>query len=452
MVTSGGALFQTPPAIDASGSLTYTPADDANGSADISVTVTDSGGTDNGGVETSAAQTFTINVTPVNDAPTFAASDPNTVNEDSGTTTQAGWATSFDPGPDDESGQSIDTGGYTVNVLTNPGIFSSPPAVADNGDLSFTLAAGGSGVATFSVTVRDNGGTDNPGADNTSAPQTFTLNVDGVNDQPSFTAMNPPTVLEDAPMQTIPNWAAFDAGAPGEVGQDVLDYIITGVDESFFTVNPDVDNNGQLTYTLAPNVNGMTKFIVAVQDNGGRDNGGVDTSATATFDIIVTSVNDEPSFTAANPPAIDEDPPGQVTVTGWVTKFDAGPNDESGQTPTYIVENISDEDFFVAPPMVTANGDLTYMPGSDLHGSVTFTVKVKDTGGVDNTGDDESPATTFTIMVNSVNDPPTLSLNPLDDIDEDAGMQTVIGSFAEFAAGADNETGQTDRRLLSSPA
>ena len=52
------------------GTLTYTPAGNANGSATVSVQIHDNGGVLNGGVDTSAVQTFTITVTPVNDAPT----------------------------------------------------------------------------------------------------------------------------------------------------------------------------------------------------------------------------------------------------------------------------------------------------------------------------------------------------------------------------------------------
>src|SRR5215207_6658320 len=49
--------------------LTYTPADNASGSSDVSVRLMDSGGIANGGADESAEQTFTINVTAVNDAP-----------------------------------------------------------------------------------------------------------------------------------------------------------------------------------------------------------------------------------------------------------------------------------------------------------------------------------------------------------------------------------------------
>src|SRR5262249_39023343 len=51
------------------GTLTYTTAANANGSATVTVQLHDSGGTANGGQDTSTAQIFTIHVTPVNDPP-----------------------------------------------------------------------------------------------------------------------------------------------------------------------------------------------------------------------------------------------------------------------------------------------------------------------------------------------------------------------------------------------
>ena len=55
-------LFAVAPAIDVSGTLTYTPKAGARGTATIGVVVRDSGGTANGGSDTSVAQTFTITV------------------------------------------------------------------------------------------------------------------------------------------------------------------------------------------------------------------------------------------------------------------------------------------------------------------------------------------------------------------------------------------------------
>lgn len=67
---SDPALFSAGPSIGADGTLTYTPAANAFGSASLSVYVQDSGGTLNGGIDTSPSQIFSITVNSANDAPT----------------------------------------------------------------------------------------------------------------------------------------------------------------------------------------------------------------------------------------------------------------------------------------------------------------------------------------------------------------------------------------------
>ena len=60
-------------AIAANGTLSFTPAANAFGSAVVTVSLSDNGGTANGGDDTSNSVTFTITVTAVNDAPSFTA-------------------------------------------------------------------------------------------------------------------------------------------------------------------------------------------------------------------------------------------------------------------------------------------------------------------------------------------------------------------------------------------
>ncbi|NNJ10270.1 tandem-95 repeat protein, partial [Chloroflexales bacterium ZM16-3] len=55
------------------GVLSFTPAANASGSAIVSISLQDNGGTANGGVDSLATQTFTITVTAVNDAPIIDA-------------------------------------------------------------------------------------------------------------------------------------------------------------------------------------------------------------------------------------------------------------------------------------------------------------------------------------------------------------------------------------------
>ena len=73
---NNNTLFSAQPAIAPNGTLSYTPAPNAFGSATVTVVLKDDGGTSNGGVDQTAPVTFTINVTPVNDAPDVAAAPP----------------------------------------------------------------------------------------------------------------------------------------------------------------------------------------------------------------------------------------------------------------------------------------------------------------------------------------------------------------------------------------
>ena len=65
-----------------------------SGSATVTVSISDDGGTADGGVDTAADQTFTITVTGVNDQPAFSKGANENVDEDSGPHTVAAWATS----------------------------------------------------------------------------------------------------------------------------------------------------------------------------------------------------------------------------------------------------------------------------------------------------------------------------------------------------------------------
>src|SRR5439155_641693 len=155
--------------IAANGTLSFTPAANANGTATVTVRLHDDGGATNGGADTSAAQTFTSTVNPRNDTPSFTKGANVTALEDADGQTVTGWATAMSPGPADEAGQALD---FLVSS-NNTSLFSAQPAIGGNGTLTFTPAANANGSATVTVRVHDSGGTAGGGAD-TSAAQTFT--------------------------------------------------------------------------------------------------------------------------------------------------------------------------------------------------------------------------------------------------------------------------------------
>jgi hypothetical protein len=398
------ALFSVPPAISSTGVLTYTPAANAFGSATITIVLTDDGGTASGGVNTSAPQTFTITVAPVNDAPSFTKGPDQSVPEGSGAQTVAGWATSISAGPANEAGQTVN---FLVTFNSNPALFSAGPSISANGTLTYTPAAGVNGSANITLVLQDNGGTASGGV-NTSAPQTFTINVSPVNDPPSFTRGANQTVLEDAGSQVVANWATAISAGPGESGQTVA-FIVTGnSNPSLFSVAPAVAANGTLTYTPAANAFGSANITLVLQDNGGTANGGVDTSAPQSVTITVTPVNDAPSFTKGADPVVNEDA-GAQTITGWATALSVGPANEAGQTLTFQITGNSNPGLFSVAPAVSSTGVLSFTSAANAFGSANITLVLRDNGGTANGGVDTSAPQTFTITVNPVNDPPVVT-------------------------------------------
>ena len=171
LTTNRPELFNEQPTIDpATGTLSFTPTQDAFGKATVTVTMNDHGG----GQEVSLPQIFTIDVKPVNDKPSFSLFGDVTVAQDSGPASRPGWLTGFVPGPANEALQKLATVLVTTN---NPKLFAKAPAIdAKTGNLAFTPAKGASGQATVTVRVKDNGGAGSGGVD-TSDPLTFTITV-----------------------------------------------------------------------------------------------------------------------------------------------------------------------------------------------------------------------------------------------------------------------------------
>ena len=433
------SLFSAQPAVDAAGNLTFTVAANAYGSATVSVTAHDDGGTANGGVDASAPQTFTITITPVNDAPSFTKGADVTVLEDSGAYSQSGWATAISDGPN-ESGQAL-----TFSVSNdNNALFAVQPSVAPNGTLTFTLAADAFGSATVTVTLSDDGGTANGGSD-TSAPQTFTINVTGVNDAPSFTKGADQSSFEDAGPQTVAGWATAISAGPGE-GSQTVTFTTTNDNNGLFSVQPTVSSNGTLSYTAAPNANGTATVTITAHDDGGTANGGVDTSAPQTFTITVGAVNDAPSFTKGADQTSLEDG-GPQTVAGWATAISAGPADESSQTVTFTTTN-DNNGLFSVQPSVDAAGNLTYTAAPNAFGTATVTVVAHDNGGTANGGVDTSAPQTFTITITPVNDAPSFTKGPDVSVSSNAGPQSIANWATAISAGP-NEGSQTVSFLVS---
>ena len=159
----------------ASGLLVFTAAANVNGAANASFTfqVQDTGGTANGGVDLDPSpNTITVDVTAVNDVPSFTNGADQTVRQDTAAHSVVGWATSISAGPANESSQVPD---FIVSNDNNA-LFITQPTIGATGTLAYTLATGANGVTTVTVQIHDDGGLANGGVD-TSAAQTFVITV-----------------------------------------------------------------------------------------------------------------------------------------------------------------------------------------------------------------------------------------------------------------------------------
>jgi hypothetical protein len=359
-------LFSAAPAIDGAGTLTYTSAANANGSATITIVAKDNGG----GTDTSAPQSFTITVLSVNDAPSFTVGPNQTVLEDAGQQIVNNFMTGISVGPSQESAQ---TAQFIITNNTNPNMFVEGPVISPAGKLTYVSAPDANGTATITVVLKDNGGTSDGGQD-TSAPQTFVINVTPVNDQPTLNPINNVTIDEDAATQTI-NLSGISAGG---AETQILGITATSNNPSLIpsplaVTYTSANANGSISFTPVADQNGFATITVTLKDDGGTANGGVDT-VVRTFVIQVNPVNDAP---------VNHVPGPQTVIENSTLVFASGNNNPI---------SISDVDASSSQVKVTltaTNGVLT-LPNV---GSTIFTVG-------DGTAD---PTMTFVGSVTNIN-------------------------------------------------
>ncbi|MGI6458005.1 MAG: PKD domain-containing protein [bacterium] len=281
------SLFSMPPAIDADGTLTYTPAADAHGSSTVTVQALDDGGTANGGKDTSPAATCTITITPVNDAPSFDVIPDQEVLEDCGTfqITVTGME---DGDPEVKQTLTLKAISSDEGILENPVITDTNESQAT---VTFTSLQDMNGTVTLTITLTDDGGTENGGID--SFTQTCQIHVKPVNDAPSFVAGPDLEVLnENGDSQTFSNWAgSISAGPENESNQNVS-FVVTvketlpvGLD--FFNGEPAISADGNLEFILNPGVHGVVILQVYLADDGGTADSGVNVSPSEEIRLTV---------------------------------------------------------------------------------------------------------------------------------------------------------------------
>jgi hypothetical protein len=481
--TTGNLAFSSAPVVNpATGTLTYTPSANTNGTATINVTLSDNGSNVAPNSNTSAVQQFTITVNAVNDAPTFQIpSNPPSVNEDAGAQTVNSFATNFQPGPataTDEVGQTLVGYTLTPNGTTGGLTFTSGPSINNAGQLTYTTTANASGTATFNVVATDSGSGTAPNV-NQSAAVSFTITVNAVNDAPmldnsgnmTLTAIN-----EDVPNASNPGTLVSDIilSAGGDRITDVdagavEGIAVTAVNNTNGTWQFSIDNGTNWTAfgspdalnsrLLAADALTRVRFIPGSNFNGtvdpgltfrawdqtsGANGNTADTSvngnttafstATETASITVNPVNDSPTADSQST-STNEDIAKAITLTGSDTETPSG-------SLAFVVT--------VLPAHGALSGtgsSRTYTPAANYNGPDSFRFTVTDTGDGSSAALTSAEAT-VSITVNSVNDAPSFTKGP-DQTIQDPNPQSISNWATNISAGPADESGQTLTFLVS---
>ncbi|HCG8132228.1 TPA: tandem-95 repeat protein [Vibrio parahaemolyticus] len=449
------------------GKLVFTPAENFNGNAEITYTVTDGQLTDEAKV--------TVTVNPVNDAPTIKVDAVESITEDAvSTDTVVATLTVRDTDtPEDQLTVSLEnnSNGYFVLVGNDVKLTQAGVDAVNNDELnlkdltiSASVSDGVNPTASDSDSLIVNRVNDAPTVENVIADQvlsedfdayTIDLNevfkdsdsslefsvsgnnsiqisiVNGVatitptadwngKEIITFTAKDPSgesisqtvnftvapvadivadktTVVEDTP--TIIKVLGNDTFE----GDDKVVSLDTnnGPANGTVSVNPD----GSVTYTPNDNYHGADSFTYIVTSGG--------VSESTTVNVDVTPVNDAP-VAKADTAVTDEDTP--VTI-------DVLPNDTDVDGDTMSIQSATVPE--AQGKVEIVDGKLVFTPAENFNGDAEITYTVTDGQLTDEAK--------VTVTVNPVNDAPTIKVDAVESITEDAVSTDTVVATLEVA-------------------
>ncbi|MEK2122013.1 tandem-95 repeat protein [Vibrio parahaemolyticus] len=446
------------------GKLVFTPAENFNGHAEITYTVTDGQLTDEAKV--------TVTVNPVNDAPTIKVDAVESITEDAvNTDTVVATLTVRDTDtPEDQLTVSLEnnSNGYFVLVGNEVKLTQAGVDAVNNDELNLK-------DLTISASVSD--------GVNPTASDSDSLIVNRVNDAPTVeNAIADQELSEDFATYTIDLNDAFkDSDSALNFSVSGNSNVLVSIENGIATISPTADWNGSETltftatdpsgesisqtvnFTVAPvadivadkatvvedtptiiKVLGNDTFegdgkVVSLDTNNGPANGTVsvnpDGSVTYTpndnyhgadsFTYIVTSggvsestavnvdvtpVNDAP-VAKADTAVTDEDTP--VTI-------DVLPNDTDVDGDTLSIQSASVPE--AQGKVEIVEGKLVFTPAENFNGDAEITYTVTDGQLTDEAK--------VAVTVNPVNDAPTIKVDAVESITEDAvNTDTVVASL-----------------------
>ncbi len=440
-------------AINANGTIKYTPNANWHGTDTFTYTISDG----NGAADTA---TVTVRVNSVNDTPD-AVNDSATTNEDTAVNVNV-LANDTDADGNTLTVTSVTAPAHGTAVINPDKTVKYTPNANWNGTdtFTYTISDGHRGTDTATVTVTVSPVQDVPDAVNDSAStgedtsvkiSVLSNDIDVDGDALSIVnASNPAhgrtTVNHDGTITYKPdwNWHGTDTFtyriSDGHGGTDTATVTVTvtsvndkpiALDDLSFTnednavkvyvlfndfdiehdtlsiisaTNPSHGTaviNADKTITYTPNANwfGIDSFKYTISDgNGGTD--------TATVRIVVWSVNDKPNA-VDDSVVTDEDVSVNISVLS---------NDTDADGDTLSVTNVTDPGHGTV--VINADKTVTYTPNANWNGTDTFTYTISDRHHATDTA-------TVTVTVNAINDAPD-AVNDTAETDEDVAVKIDV--------------------------
>lgn len=300
---------------------------------------------------------------------------------------------------------------FNVESNSNTALFDDVALAA--GVLTLDFAENIPGSSSLVIRATDSGGL--------FVEESFEVTVEAVNDAPSFVKGSDITLDEDAGPQVFTGWATLisPGGGMDESGQTLVFEvnIANATPNLTFSIPPAIDETtGDLSFTTAPNANGLATLEVFLRDSGPGDSPNNNQSPVQSFTLTVNDVNDVPSFSLSTTSlTVSEDFGGTQVIEIIPGPI---PTDEIGQSVDYTLNSNGN---FASVQVDVPTGEIRITSKTDLSGTQEFTITAND-GGAGGTFEQN-----FTVVVNPVNDAPAFSVSTsLLEVDEDfTGVQTI---------------------------
>ncbi len=345
---------------------------------------------DTNGIESDYSSEVSGGVSSPNQPPTLNAIANVTINENAGSQTVN--LSGISSGATNEN-QTLTVTATSSNpaLIPNPTVNYTSPNAA--GSLTFAPVAFGFGSSTITVTVNDGG------ASNNIVTRAFTVTVNSVNQAPTLNVLANVTVNENASSQTV-NLSGISSGATNE--NQTLTVTATSSNPALIptpTVNYSSPNaTGSITFTPVSLGFGSSTITVTVNDGGASNN-----VTSRTFTVTVNPVNQAPTLNALANVSLNENAGVQIVNLSGISSGAAN------ETQTLTISASSSKTSLIPNPTVSytspnTTGSLSFTPVTNQFGSATITVTVND-GGTSN----NIVTRTFTVTVNQVDTPPTIS-------------------------------------------